>query len=43
MTTVPFDPASEAAKAARTANYRDPGAISICQPPFRMTARDGCQ
>ena len=21
----------------------DPGAISICPPPYRMSARDGCQ
>ncbi len=43
MTTVPFDPAGEAGKAARLAGYRDPGAISLCPPPRRMTARDGCQ
>ena len=23
--------------------HSDPGAISICPPPYRMTARDGCQ
>ena len=31
------------ANVRRAANYRDPGAISLCPAPYRMTETDGCQ
>jgi hypothetical protein len=33
----------EQRKAAWHAAHPDPGAIPLCRPPHKMTARDGCQ
>lgn len=42
--TVGFDPDQEAQKARTRAStgYRDPGQVSLCAPPHRMTG-NGCQ
>jgi hypothetical protein len=38
-----YDPAAEARKAQlRTTERQDPSS-SLCPPPYRWTARDGCQ
>jgi hypothetical protein len=42
--TVPYDPADEARKAQlRATEHRAPSSLTLCQPPYRMTASDGCQ
>jgi hypothetical protein len=42
--TVHYDAAAEARKAQlRATERRDPSSSSLCPPPYRMTARDGCQ
>jgi hypothetical protein len=42
--TVYYDPVAEAGKAqVRATEHRDPPSSSLCPPPYRMTARDGCQ
>jgi hypothetical protein len=42
--TVYYDAAAEAQKAQlRATERRDPPSLSLCPPPYRMTARDGCQ
>jgi hypothetical protein len=43
--TIEFDPAAEAQKKQLRAakGYRDPSQVSLCPPPRRFTARDGCQ
>jgi hypothetical protein len=42
--TVSYDPVAEAGKAqVRATEHRDPPSLSLCPPPYRMTARDGCQ
>jgi len=33
----------EERKAAWHAAHPDPGAVPLCRPPHKMTARDGCQ
>jgi hypothetical protein len=41
--TVGYDPAAEARKSQlRATEHQDP-ARSLCPPPYRMTASDGCQ
>jgi hypothetical protein len=41
---VPYDAAAEAQKAQRqSVEHRVPTSLSLCPPPYRMTARDGCQ
>jgi hypothetical protein len=41
---VQFDPAAEARKAQlRATEQRAPASSSLCPPPYRMTASDGCQ
>src|SRR5690242_7193176 len=43
-TNVQFDPAAEARKAkSRATEHRAPASSSLCPPPYRMTASDGCQ
>ena len=43
-TTVNYDPVAEARKAQLRATDRQaPPSSSLCPPPYRMTARDGCQ
>src|SRR5690242_3877656 len=43
-TSVHFDPDAEAQKARlRTTQQRAPATSSLCPPPYRMTAQDGCQ
>jgi hypothetical protein len=43
-TNVQFDPAAEARKAKlRATEQRAPASSSLCPPPYRMTAQDGCQ
>jgi hypothetical protein len=42
--TVPYDPADEARKAQlRASEHRAPLSSTLCPPPYRMTASDGCQ
>ena len=42
--TVPYDPAEEARKAQlRATEHRDRPSSTLCPPPYRMTASDGCQ
>jgi hypothetical protein len=38
---VSYKVAEEATKAA--VHHNDPGAIALCPPPHRMTAKDGCR
>jgi hypothetical protein len=41
---VPYDPVAEARKAQLRANeHQVPAGSSLCPPPYRMTAVDGCQ
>ena len=41
---VPYDAAAEAQKAQlQSVEHRVPASSSLCPPPYRMTARDGCQ
>ena len=41
---VPYDAAAEAQKAQRqSVDHRVPASSSLCPPPYRMTAQDGCQ
>jgi len=41
---VPYDPANEARKAQlRATEHRAPSSSTLCAPPYRMTASDGCQ
>ena len=41
---VPYDPAEEARKAQlRATEHRDRPSSTLCPPPYRMTASDGCQ
>jgi hypothetical protein len=42
---VPYNPVAEARNAQlRATEHRDPpSSSSLCPPPYRMTARDGCQ
>jgi hypothetical protein len=41
---VPYDAAAEAQKAqAQSVEHRVPASSSLCPPPYRMTAQDGCQ
>jgi hypothetical protein len=44
-TTVHYNPVAEARNAQlRATEHRDPpSSSSLCPPPYRMTARDGCQ
>jgi hypothetical protein len=42
-TTVHYDAAAEARKAQLRATTRQDPRSSLCPPPHRMTARDGCQ
>src|SRR6266446_4058948 len=42
--TVPYDPADEARKAQlRATKPRASSSSTLCPPPYRMTASDGCQ
>jgi len=42
--TVYYDPVAEAQKAQRqSVEHHVPASSSLCPPPYRMTARDGCQ
>lgn len=42
--TVRYNPVAEAGKAQLWATeHRDPPSLSLCPPPYRMTAQDGCQ
>lgn len=42
--TVHYDDAAEARKAQlRAIEHRVPSSSSLCPPPYRMTAQDGCQ
>jgi hypothetical protein len=41
---VPYDAAAEAQKVQRqSVEHRVPASLSLCPPPYRMTAQDGCQ
>jgi hypothetical protein len=43
-TTVHYDAVAEARKAQlRATEHRVPPGSSLCPPPYRMTAQDGCQ
>ncbi len=48
LKTVPGDPSIHKGTEPRTnvreaEHYQDPGAISLCPPPYRMTEEFGCQ
>jgi hypothetical protein len=43
-TLIPYDPVAEARKAQlRATEHRAPSSSTLCPPPYRMTASDGCQ
>jgi len=42
--TVQYDPIREPGKArVQATERRDPPSLSLCPPPYQMTAQDGCQ